>query len=140
LRGEGPSLDGKWYKVHEAINSPAPVGKIPIMIGGGGERKTLRLVARYADACNFFVTSPEVVAHKIDVLKRHCDAEGRDPSEIEITILGGDPGTDPDGFLRDMERYARLGVALVEVMPNVPDPAKLIDNLGERIIPRLNQL
>lgn len=62
LRSERPSLDGKWYRVHDAINSPAPLGRVPVMIGGGGERKTLRLVAQYADESNL-ICAPESVAY-----------------------------------------------------------------------------
>ena len=84
-----PSFEGKHYRIAEAFNEPRPVqaGGPPILIGGGGERKTLRLVARYADACNFF-GDPATVRHKLDVLERHCDQFGRDPSEITKTRLG----------------------------------------------------
>ena len=65
-----------------------------------------------------------MVAHKLEVLARHCEAEGRDPDSIEKTILGfADPIADVDAFLTSMEEYAKLGVDLVEVMPLVPDPA-----------------
>src|SRR3954466_3373263 len=80
------AYDGKHYQLSETLCSPMPVSspRPRIMIGGSGEKKTLRLVAQYADACNIF-GSPEEVAHKVDVLRRHCDAVGRDPNEIEAT-------------------------------------------------------
>ena len=78
------------------VSDPRP----RILIGGSGERKTLRLVARYADACNLFATEPAEVAHKLEVLERHCADEDRDPAEIQRTILAMvDPLTDVDGFL-----------------------------------------
>jgi F420-dependent oxidoreductase-like protein len=86
LRGERPSVDGTWYKVHEAINSPAPVSKIPIMIGGGGERKTLRLVAQYADESNL-ICAPADIPRKLEALAGHCDNLGRDRSEITVSYL-----------------------------------------------------
>jgi len=82
--GEKPSLDGKWYQVSEAINSPAPVGKIPIMIGGGGEKKTLRLVAQYADESNL-ICAPDEVERKLAALAGHCERLGRDRSEITVS-------------------------------------------------------
>ncbi|HLT12286.1 MAG TPA: LLM class F420-dependent oxidoreductase, partial [Micromonosporaceae bacterium] len=83
----GP-FHGKHYQLAETLCSPAPISKPypPIMIGGGGERKTLLLVARYGDACNLFATSPADVAHKLDVLRAHCAAEGRDYDSIEKTV------------------------------------------------------
>ncbi|HEX7134338.1 MAG TPA: LLM class F420-dependent oxidoreductase, partial [Iamia sp.] len=84
LKGEKPSLDGRWYKVSEAINSPAPLSKIPIMIGGGGEKKTLRLVAQYADESNI-ICGPDEIPRKLDALAGHCDALGRDRSEITVS-------------------------------------------------------
>ena len=91
--------------------------RLPILIGGG-ELKTLRLVATYADACNVFGESPEVVAHKLDVLWRHCDDVGRDYESIRRTMIGmGDPVADPDGFPKSMEQYAAVGIGLVTLMP-----------------------
>src|ERR1700752_3510163 len=73
---------GKHYQLEETLCSPMPVSqpRPRILIGGSGERKTLRLVAQYADACNIF-GGPEDVAQKLDVLRRHCDDVGRDPNE-----------------------------------------------------------
>jgi F420-dependent oxidoreductase-like protein len=137
------TFSGTYYQLNETICEPRPVQVPgpPILIGGGGEQKTLRLVARYADACNLFAGDVDVVAHKLEVLATHCKAEGRDPSTIRTTILGGgDPFGDPDGFVAAMAPYAALGVDLVEVMPLGPDPAALVESLGNRIVPELAAL
>ncbi len=86
LRGERPTLDGKHYQVTEAINSPAPISNIPIMIGGSGEKKTLRMVAQYADESNLTCGLDEV-PRKLDALAAHCERLGRDRSEITVTKL-----------------------------------------------------
>jgi len=110
-------------------------------VGGSGERKTLRLVARYADACNLFATDLDEVAHKLEVLDRHCADAERDPAEIERTILAmADPMGDVDGFLASMEQYAALGIDLVEVMPLVEDPVAWVTQLGQQVVPRLADL
>ncbi|MDJ0865542.1 MAG: LLM class F420-dependent oxidoreductase [Myxococcota bacterium] len=86
LRGERPTLDGKHYRVSEATNSPAPVSKIPIMIGGQGEKKTLRMVAQYADESNLVGANADI-PRKLEVLAEHCERVGRDRSEITVTKL-----------------------------------------------------
>ena len=86
FRGERPSLDGKHYKAVDAVNSPAPVSKIPIMIGGGGEKKTLRMVAQYADESNL-ICANEDIPRKLAVLDEHCERLGRARSEIVVTKL-----------------------------------------------------
>jgi F420-dependent oxidoreductase-like protein len=88
LRGERPSLDGTHYRVRDAINSPAALSRIPVMIGGGGERKTLRMVAQYADESNL-IAEPADVSRKLDALAAHCDALGRDRSEITVSWQRG---------------------------------------------------
>jgi F420-dependent oxidoreductase-like protein len=132
---DGP-YDGKYYQLAETICVPRPLQspRPPILIGGGGEKKTLRLVAKYADACNLFGTSPEFVKGKLDVLRAHCDAEGRDYDAIQKTIIGRvDPSGDVSDFLKEMEEYAKLGVDLVEVAPLMPDPAGFVRQLGEKV-------
>lgn len=75
---------------------------------------------------------------KLDVLARHCDDVGRDPSTIQTTILGGpDPLADTDAFLAEMERYAALGVDLVQVGVPTQDPVGFVAHLGDHVIPRL---
>jgi F420-dependent oxidoreductase-like protein len=85
LAGTRPSLSGHWYRVGDAVNSPAPLSKIPIMIGGGGERKTLRLAALYADESNI-ICQPNEVPRKLEVLARHCESIGRDRSELVVSL------------------------------------------------------
>ena len=84
LRGEVANLDGAHYQVRDAHNVPAPLGKVPIMIGGGGEKKTLRMVAQYADESNLIADAKDI-PRKLDALAAHCEALGRDRSEITVT-------------------------------------------------------
>jgi F420-dependent oxidoreductase-like protein len=138
----GP-FKGRHYRLAETICSPRPIQqpRPPILIGGSGEKKTLRLVARYADACNLFAATPAEIDHKLEVLARHCDAESRDPEQIEKTILVFDnPLDDPDGFITKMEEYARLGVSTVDLIPLVDDPAAWAAELGDSVVPRLAEL
>jgi F420-dependent oxidoreductase-like protein len=139
---EGPYA-GKHYQLAETICVPQPLQQPgpPIMVGGSGERKTLRLVAQYADACNLFATTPQEIAHKLEVLARHCDDAGRDPATIEKTIVTGtNPLTDVDAFLAEMDAYAKLGIDLVEISPGVPDPAAWVAELAPQVVPRLAEL
>jgi len=139
--GEGP-YEGRHFRLSETICRPAPLqDRVPVVVGGNGERKTLRLVARYGDACNLTRSDPDTVRHKLEVLDRHCEAEGRDPAEIERTVLGmGDAASDPDGFLRNMEVLAGLGVQKVWVSPRGPEPAAWVAQVCEDVLPRLEQL
>ena len=108
------AYDGKHYQLAATLCSPMPVSspRPRIMIGGGGERKTLRLVAQYADACNI-VGDVNEVAHKLDVLRRHCDTLGRDPNEIEVTAMYREiaPGATVDDIVRGAEAFANVGVS-----------------------------
>jgi len=85
---EAPSFAGRYYRIHGARNVPPPVqrGGPPILVGGGGEKRTLDLVARYADMCNLFGDAA-TIAHKVDVLRAHCMAAGRAPSEVTVSRL-----------------------------------------------------
>lgn len=85
LRGERPSLSGAHYSVTDAINEPQPINPIPVMIGGSGERKTLRMVAQYADDSNM-TAGPDEIPRKLDALAGHCADLGRDRSEITVTM------------------------------------------------------
>jgi alkanesulfonate monooxygenase len=135
---DGP-YEGRHYQLERTLNSPQALTRPhpPIMIGGAGEKKTLRLVAQYAQACNLF-PGPDL-EHKLDVLRRHCDDVGRDYDEIQKTVIGPlDPG--PDGelveeLLDSMRRLAALG--FTHYHGSVPHAASIrpLELLGERVIP-----
>ena len=141
----GP-YEGRHYQLAETLCQPAPLSQPhpPVLIGGMGERKTLRLVAQYADACNLFGgADPTDVAHRLDVLRRHCDDVGRDESTIRKTILyqGGSLASgDVDAFLSEMAGYARLGIEQVMVMPSGNRPDEWIEKVGGQVVPRLAEL
>ncbi len=103
---------GRHYQLGRTLNVPQPLRTPPILIGGSGEKKTLRMVAQYADACNLF-PGPEV-AHKLDVLRGHCEAVGRDYDEIEKTVMfqldPGEKGEKIDSILEGMQAMAALGI------------------------------
>ncbi|MFD3377514.1 MULTISPECIES: LLM class F420-dependent oxidoreductase [unclassified Streptomyces] len=140
----GP-FEGKHYQLAETRNVPAPVS-VPhpeIMIGGNGEKKTLRLVAQYADACNLITFGHTEVAQKLDVLRRHCDTLGRDYGRIRKTAVYAGPTLregDLDAFTREMERYAALGVDTVMVSPSITDPARWIEEHAAPAVRRLADL
>jgi F420-dependent oxidoreductase-like protein len=130
---------GRHYDLVETRNFPPALSnpRPQIMIGGGGEKKTLRLVARYADATNLFGSSPDDVAHKLDVLREHCEAEGRDYDSITKSVLAMQPAlADTDGFLAAAEAYAKLGVTEIEVMPD-RHPVEFATGIAERVAPRV---
>ena len=118
---DGP-FAGRHYQLAETVCSPPPISRPRprIMIGGSGEKKTLRLVARYADACNIF-GDPETVAHKLDVLRAHCADVGRDPAEIEVTAMVGGPENDTEALVARAEALGAVGVDTVMLSPSGPD-------------------
>src|SRR3984885_3249713 len=106
---DGP-YHGKHYQLAETICEPQPIRRPPILIGGSGEKKTLRMVAQYADVWNSMESEVDELKHKIDVLRRHCDTVGRDVSEVRKTVgLFADPFADIDGYLKRLGRYAERG-------------------------------
>jgi F420-dependent oxidoreductase-like protein len=140
----GP-FEGKHYHLAETLCSPQPLTRPhpEVLIGGSGERKTLRLVAQYGDACNLFATSPEAVAHKLDVLRGHCEALGRDPAEIRTTVLhAGDflERGDVDGFVEEMTPYASLGVDTVMLRPSPSGLVRWIETKVAPAVPLLAEL
>ena len=145
---DGP-YDGAHYQLAETLCSPPPLTRPhpPIMIGGSGEQKTLRLVARYADACNFFAqpeAGPAAVKAKLDVLAGHCATYGTDVERIRKTILWTAPldlttaGGAAD-FVEHMKGYADVGIVEVHLMPYV-DPVGFIRALGEHVVPAVSRL
>ncbi|WP_328420405.1 LLM class F420-dependent oxidoreductase [Streptomyces sp. NBC_00443] len=140
-QADGP-FEGKHYRLTETLCVPAPISAPhpEIMIGGGGEKKTLRLVARYGDACNLFASSPEEVRHKLDVLRGHCDTEERDYDGIRKTVLhAGDAVVrgDLDAFTRGIAAYTGLGIDTVILGPRTGEPAAFIENFAAPAVQRL---
>jgi F420-dependent oxidoreductase-like protein len=131
---------GTHYQLDETLCSPAPVStpRPRIMIGGSGERKTLRLVAQYADACNIF-GGPDDVAHKVDVLRRHCDTLGRDPNEIEVTAMYRDlpPDATADDIVRGAEAFAEIGVSTLVTSAVGDDPARYLESVFGPVADRI---
>jgi F420-dependent oxidoreductase-like protein len=141
---DGP-YHGKHYQLAETICAPQPIRRPPILIGGDGEKKTLRLVAQYADVWNSMATDVDELKHKIEVLNRHCDTVGRDPGEIRKTAggpLAVDPFEDTDGYLKNVERYAELGIEMINLgpVPGTPDPVGYIRRLGDQLVPKIAEI
>ncbi|MET8772610.1 LLM class F420-dependent oxidoreductase [Streptomyces sp. NPDC004658] len=140
-RNDGP-FEGRHHRLAETLCVPAPVSTPhpEIMIGGGGEKKTLRLVARYADACNLIPGSPGELRHKLDVLRRHCEAVGRDYDTVRKTIAySGEPVTegDLDAFLRDIEGYTGLGLDTVILVPRRGETSRWMERFAAPAVERL---
>ncbi|MFE1927113.1 LLM class F420-dependent oxidoreductase [Streptomyces asoensis] len=143
-KDDGP-FEGAYYRLAETLCVPAPVSAPhpEILIGGGGERKTLRLVARYADACNLFASTPEEVRHKLDVLRGHCAAEERDYDTVLKTMTySGDAATegDLDGLLRDLSGYTGLGIDTVILAPRLGETSGWIESFVGPAVRRLAEL
>jgi len=139
---DGPYA-GKHYQLAETICQPQPIRRPPILIGGGGEKKTLRLVAQYADVWNSTDSDIDVLTHKIDVLSRHCETVGRDVAEIRKTVgVLEDPFEDLDGYLRKLERFSELGIDMIHAgpMPGAPDPAGFVKRIGDEVMPKLSEI
>ncbi|HEX9033190.1 MAG TPA: LLM class F420-dependent oxidoreductase [Streptosporangiaceae bacterium] len=137
--GEESAYDGRHYQLRRTLNSPQPLSRPhpPILIGGGGEKKTLRLVAQYAQACNLF--AGPALERKLDVLREHCETVGRDYDDIEKTVmLPLDPGPDGenvDAVLEQLRELASLGITHAHGrVPRVWE-IRPLELLGERVIP-----
>ena len=147
--GSEAAFRGRRFQAERLLNSPQSISRprVPIMVGGGGERKTLRLVAQYADACNVF-GSPEGIARKYEILRRHCEDIGRDPDEIERSTLQNIDLALPGGRGREsaeriVERFGDLADAgaqhVIIGMPDADDAARL-EAIGRDIIPAIRDL
>jgi len=138
-KGDESRLDGKKFVFERPLNSPQSVTRPhpPIMIGGMGEQKTLRLVAKYANACNLFPT-PQV-AHKLDVLKRHCEREKRNYDEIEKTTMFhfdvGDRGENVGQIVQRLRGLSRMG--FTTAIGGVKDVSKIkpLEVMARELIP-----
>ncbi len=147
LHGERPS-GMRYYRARDALNLPAPLQEhLPLVIGGGGERRTLRIVARYADACNVF-GAPDMLRHKFSVLAEHCADVGRDYNTIERTNLssvsitpdGKQGSLTPAGLVERLGNWADAGTHhTIFSVRNVWDLSK-IELIGRDVIPQVRGL
>jgi F420-dependent oxidoreductase-like protein len=141
---EGP-FEGKHYQLARTLNSPQPLsGRPPVMIGGMGPNKTLRLAARYAQAVNWFPIGTGAFQGLKATLAKHCETEGTDVDSIRLTMMAMHPDcSDPtavDEFVAQMAEYAALGVDEVFLSPSTADPVPTVHAIGEILVPRLAEL
>ncbi|MEO8538818.1 MAG: LLM class F420-dependent oxidoreductase [bacterium] len=143
---EDGRFDSKHYQMKETLNSPQSLQKPhpPILIGGRGEKKTLKLVAKYADAYNFHGESPVVARHKFDVLRQHCEAIGRDPGEIERTVLMpmdvGENGERTGELVQRLGEMAEAGAqAAYGYLPGI-DRLTPLEIVGRDVLPQVRDL
>jgi F420-dependent oxidoreductase-like protein len=143
--GDEGAFNGKHYQLGRTLNSPQALSRPhpPILIGGAGEKKTLKLVARYADSCNISAYELDVTAHKLDVLREHCANEGRDYDAIEKTSQArfdlGANGENVNKTIEFMHQLAEMGFTVAHgSMLNVSKPGQL-DLLAEKIIPAIEK-
>ena len=142
-RGSEGEFHGRQYHARRLMNSPQSISRprVPIMIGGGGERKTLRIVAQYADATNVF-GGPTAIHHKYEVLRQHCEEVGRDPNEIERSTLQG-VNLAREAPAQIVDRFGELADAgaqhVIFSVHDVEDPVQ-IETIGLDLIPQLKDL
>ncbi|MFF0454389.1 LLM class F420-dependent oxidoreductase [Nocardia africana] len=138
---DGP-FEGEHYRLAETICEPRPIRRPPVLLGGSGEKKTLRMVAQYADIWN--TTTPlDELRPKLDALHWHCERLGRNPDEIRRSAgFFADPFADTANYLKTVEGYAELGFDLINVgpYPGNPDPAGWVARYGEQIAPKLAEI
>ena len=149
--GDDKPYQGKHYRLARPLNSPQSVQRPhpPILIGGSGERKTLRLVAQYGDACNLFARlGKQVLQHKLDILREHCQAVGRPYEQIEKTTLdsikltsdGRDGSITPAAAVEFFAELASMGIdQAIFSLQNVSDP-EAFDLLATEVIPQVNKI
>ncbi|HVF99011.1 MAG TPA: LLM class flavin-dependent oxidoreductase [Chloroflexia bacterium] len=148
------SFEGKYYRIEDALSIPLPNPPIPLLIAGGGEKKTLRVAAKYADWWNAPFMEADKFAHKQEVLARHCRDIGRDPAEIlhsyyAITSLSEDPekvqrnedphfvAGSPDDVTRELEQFVRLGVKHIQVRFTDFPSSDGLELFINKVLPRL---
>ena len=143
-RGDERPFEGKHYRLERPLNLPQSLSRPhpPILIAGSGEKKTLRLVARYADACSLRPSSE--IPKKLDVLRRHCEAEGRDYEEIEKTCAFafdvGENGEKVGELIEGLRWLSSMGIETV--IGAVPDVYRImpLEVIGRKVIPAVADL
>ena len=139
---DAPSFSGRYYRIEEATNLPRPIqrGGPPILVGGSGEKRTLRLVAQYADACNVN-GRPERIRHLLDVLGRHCDDVGRDPSTISKTRLSTLMPTESADETERLTAMLREGAGdELEDRFNIGEPGAIVEQVAALVDAGLDTL
>lgn len=149
--GDDGAFEGDHFTLAETVCVPPPLqisghlGGPPVMIGGNGERKTLRMVAQYADATNLFGADGAEIGHKLDVLRRHCDDLGRDYDSIQKTAMARiDPVAETDSFLAVTGEFAAQGIELLTIQPPAhppaPDPIAWVTEFFDTVAPAVRDL
>jgi F420-dependent oxidoreductase-like protein len=136
---ERADFEGRYYRLDGAFANPKPVQRPypPIWIGGGGEQKTLRIVAEHADVWNMAGGSIDVARHKVEVLERHCADVGRDPAEIRLSVQLRLDANDVDATLRDAETFLQAGFTELIVIVGEPDARAKAELVARDVLPRL---
>jgi F420-dependent oxidoreductase-like protein len=144
--GDQAPYDGRYYHLARTLNSPQSLTRPhpPVLIGGSGEKKTLRLVARYAQACNFFAGPGPDLQHKLDVLRAHCQAEGRPYEDVEKTVGYtfdvGEKGERVGQIIEDLKNLASFGVQVAHGRVQRVSDLAPIEVIGKEIIPAVADL
>jgi len=135
---ERSDFEGRYYRLAGALASPKPVQRPhpPIWIGGGGERKTLRIVAQHADVWNMAGGSVEDGRHKVEVLKRHCEDVGRDPAEIRLSVQLRLSPDDLDASLRQVDAFVAEGFTELVMIVTEPNSLERSELVAREILPR----
>ena len=135
---ERADFDGRYYDLTGALANPKPVQRPhpPIWIGGGGEQRTLRIVATHADVWNFAGGPVETAIHKVEVLERHCADVGRDPAEIRLSVQLRFNGDDVDLFLREVESFRHAGFTELVVIVAEPESLRKAEAVAGEVLPR----
>jgi alkanesulfonate monooxygenase SsuD/methylene tetrahydromethanopterin reductase-like flavin-dependent oxidoreductase (luciferase family) len=136
LHDEVTNFSGEWFKLTNARNEPRPIQrKIPIWVGGGGEKRTLNITAKYADGWNVPFVSPEAFAHKSSVLTQHCESIGRDPKEVKRTVNVGIAWTEES-------LQSQFGMLAEGVRPGVltGSDEQVIDRIGQYVAAGAEQI
>ena len=136
---EKADFEGKHYRLQGALHEPKPIQKPypPIWIGGGGEQKTLRIVAEHADVWNMAGGDLDTANHKVEVLHRHCADVGRDPAEIRLSVQLRFDESDPDAVLRSAESFLEAGFTELIVIVGGDEPRAASEAVARDVLPRL---
>jgi F420-dependent oxidoreductase-like protein len=137
--GERVDFEGRYYRLENAVHNPPPVQRPgpPLWIGGGGERRTLRVVARHADVWNIIGGHIDDAVRKSEVLDRHCEEVGRDPGEIRRSVQCRFDG-EVEGTLAILDDFVKAGFTEIVLTVSGPDAVAHADQAAEQVLPRLS--